>query len=62
MARSRHTNEHRECLLSGTLRKSCFSAVRAVVDPKRPLVALPRSVTGPQKFSRCQRWLSAFGE
>ena len=32
-ARSRHANEHRECLLSGTLQKSRFSAVRAVVDP-----------------------------
>ena len=35
LARLRHANEHRECLLSETLRKSCFSAVRAVVDPNR---------------------------
>ena len=35
LARSRHTNEHRECLLSGTLRKSRFIVVRAVVDPNR---------------------------
>jgi hypothetical protein len=33
LARSSHTNEHRECLLPGTLRKSRFSAVKAVVDP-----------------------------
>jgi hypothetical protein len=32
MARLRHANEHRECLLSGTLRKFRFRAVRAVVD------------------------------
>jgi hypothetical protein len=29
----RHANENCECLLSGTLRKSRFRAVRAVVDP-----------------------------
>jgi hypothetical protein len=32
---ARHTNEHRECLLAGTLQKSHFSAVRTVVDPTR---------------------------
>jgi hypothetical protein len=35
--RLRHANEHRECLLSATLRKSHFSAVRAVVDPSATL-------------------------
>jgi hypothetical protein len=33
MARLRHAKEQRERLLSGTLRKSRLSAVRAVVDP-----------------------------
>jgi hypothetical protein len=33
LARSRHANEHCECLLSGTLRKSRFGVVRTVVDP-----------------------------
>jgi molybdopterin biosynthesis enzyme len=27
-------SEHRECLLSGTLRKSRLSAIRAIVDPQ----------------------------
>jgi len=33
MARLRHANEHRECLLSRVFRKSCFRVVRADFDP-----------------------------
>ena len=37
LAPLRHANEHCECPLSGTLRKSRFSAVRAVDDPNETL-------------------------
>jgi len=37
LAGSRHANQHGECLLSETLRKSRFSAVRAVDDPRRTI-------------------------
>ena len=36
MPRLRHANEHRECLLSGTLRKSHFSAVKIRLIGRKP--------------------------
>ena len=42
LARLRHANQHRERLLAGTLRKSRFSVVRAVVDPQPDIGSRPR--------------------
>jgi hypothetical protein len=52
MARLRHANEQRERLLSGTLRKSRFSVVRAVGIPQSQIDRLEAMQVVPDLMPR----------